>query len=216
MVALKWTIQMKWLNVQNVKDLERLSILHHFGTPDLIVVNNMNKKAKPGDTIVITKEGNRDEGNKYFVIECPRTFKGSYLQHETWVIKDGEECWYYNDWCAIVRQSDVVKETSECKYCRGTGKIALLTSVVDCDCVTQKNETKEGPQDFPQGSDIYNAWYSEESAKTHSYNVYRHATTGEEITITEISSCSIPCSKHKDLKFVGIIDKREHVRHISK
>lgn len=30
----------------------------------------------------------------------------------------------------------------DCKYCKGTGKIQLLTSTVDCDCITEDSDEK--------------------------------------------------------------------------
>ena len=97
-----------------------------------------NEKAKPGDTVEIISSDSIHKGNKYFVIECPERFEITSLRNETWVtMVNGQETHFPNEWCKIVKQSHVVKEASKCKECRGTGKIALLTSVVDCDCITK-------------------------------------------------------------------------------
>ena len=70
---------------------------------------------------------------------------------------------------------------------------------------------EEGPQDFPEYSDVLNAWYSPTSAKARGGVVYL-SPTGEEVEITEISTKSTPCTIHVDLKFVGTVNKRKHVR----
>ncbi len=71
---------------------------------------------------------------------------------------------------------------------------------------------KEVPRDFPSHSTLKNGWYSEERARKGGSVVYLHATTGEEVTITEISSYSTPCYTGGDVRFVGIIDGNKYVR----
>lgn len=94
----------------------------------------------------------------------------------------------------------------KCKYCGDTGKIALITSVVDCDCLTQR-DSPSGPQSFPEGSNLRNAWYSEETARKYGTCVYLDTKTRQEVTITEVSRKSTPCGRWKDMKFVGVVDK---------
>ena len=107
---------------------------------------------------------------------------------------------------------------AKCRYCNNTGKIPLLTSVVDCDCIKRSVESSltcvdnSGPRDFASGSDLINGWYSATVAGKRGSVVYLHAVTGKEVEITEISSQSEPCSQWPDLKFVGIIDKTKYVR----
>ena len=103
--------------------------------------------------------------------------------------------------------------TIKCRYCKDIGKITLLTSVVDCDCITKSQPVKleDGPQDYPEDSDIVNAWYSQSRATKYGTVVYMHPTNGQEITITEIGRQSTPCSKSPDLKFVGPVLYRNGV-----
>lgn len=102
-----------------------------------------------------------------------------------------------------------------CKDCNDTGKVLLLNFTVDCYCVSNPPSPCSedlGPQDFPVESDMKNGWYSAKYAAAHGCVVYMHATTGKEVTITEISSKSTPFRRESDLKFVGIINKNKKVR----
>lgn len=101
----------------------------------------------------------------------------------------------------------------KCRYCNDTGKITLLTSIVDCNCVTRPESTsKSNLKSFPEGSNLMYAWYSKEIAQLHGTVVYLDAITEQEVTITEISRHPTCMGQWKDIKFVGIIDKKKRVR----
>lgn len=102
---------------------------------------------------------------------------------------------------------------AKCRYCKETGKISLLTSVVDCDCVKHKCTKVIGcPENFPKDSNLRNGWYSAESAAQGGIVVYLHLTTKEEVEITEISRGISPYCSWTDQKFVGIVDSTHIVR----
>lgn len=70
-----------------------------------------------------------------------------------------------------------------------------------------------GPQEYDRYSGLRNGWYSPTTAKSpHKFVVYRNPTTGQEVTITEISFKPTPCNRPPDLVFVGEIDARQYVR----
>jgi hypothetical protein len=50
---------------------------------------------------------------------------------------------------------------ASCKYCKGSGKLTLLTSVVDCECLSAPNtdvdQSEGGPRFLPLHSDIEGA-----------------------------------------------------------
>lgn len=93
-----------------------------------------------------------------------------------------------------------------CKDCNGSGKIQLFTSTVDCSC------HGECLQDYDPDLNIRNAWYSKTVAANCGCVVYEHSETGQEVTITEISSKNTHISKASDLKFVGTIAINKHIR----
>jgi hypothetical protein len=106
---------------------------------------------------------------------------------------------------------------AKCKFCKDTGEITLFTSVVICDCIGQSKtsvESNSGPKDFVASPhpDFMNGWYSQTYAKDHGQVVYLHATTGKEVTITEITRTPTPYGTLPDIVFVGIIDKHSVIR----
>lgn len=70
-----------------------------------------------------------------------------------------------------------------------------------------------GPQEYDQGLGLRNGWYSPSVARPpHKTVVYRNPTTGQEVTITEVSSKTTPCNRPPDLVFVGEVDLDQWVR----
>lgn len=100
---------------------------------------------------------------------------------------------------------------SQCRYCKGTGKIPLLTTIVDCDCTTAVSGAVSHPYEFPRDSKLKNAWFSKKAALQRGSNVYLNERD-QEVEITEIGSQTTPCGKWEDLQFVGIINWRKWVR----
>ncbi len=100
-----------------------------------------------------------------------------------------------------------------CEECGDTGKIALFTSTVDCDCQTQKKdfnhpvECRGTPRPFIDDSSLKNGWFSAIEYKERGGNVYEHLDTEEPTLITEISSKSEPCRNPPDLIYVGVVDR---------
>lgn len=93
----------------------------------------------------------------------------------------------------------------QCRYCKGTGKISLFTTIVDCDCITNAYSNVGSPREHRRDSKWKNAWFSKKS-KSANGSVFYLNEKGDEIEITEISSYAAPCAVHKDLQFVGIVD----------
>ncbi len=100
---------------------------------------------------------------------------------------------------------------SQCRYCKGTGKISLFTTIVDCDCVTDTYSNVGNPRERQRDSRWKNAWFSKKSKSTHG-SVFYLNEKGDEIEITEISSRATPCAVHNDLQFVGIVDGNTVIR----
>lgn len=96
-----------------------------------------------------------------------------------------------------------------CEDCKGTGRITLLTSTVDCDCVTKDTcpSSPSGPHHFTEESEYKNAWYSKESAKKFGCCIYLEIYTMNEIATTEVSRHALPSSEWDDLEFVGVVQK---------
>lgn len=70
-----------------------------------------------------------------------------------------------------------------------------------------------GPQEYDRKSGLMNGWYSPTVARPpHKTVVYRNPTTGQEVTITEVSSAPTACNRPPDLMFVGEVDLDQWVR----
>ncbi len=97
---------------------------------------------------------------------------------------------------------------AKCKDCRGTGKITLLRSVVDCDCVRKTSPSYgDGPQDFPKGSNKRNGWYSKKQ-RGMIKRIIRSPLADKTGTVetTEIGRSAKPSGEWDDYTFVGIVE----------
>lgn len=104
--------------------------------PGLMEVETITK-AKPGDWIVFTDPDHIDVYGigQYQVIECPEVWRNDKrVNTKVWANLDGNVCWISNSIFNVV--------DDKCRECRGTGRIQLLTSTVECDCV--KNGARQG------------------------------------------------------------------------
>ncbi len=94
-------------------------------------------KANPGDMIVfIDTSYIKSYGEtEVEVVPCPADHKDNYITKDrVWVYLDGQLCWLYDNAYEVVATQTT--PNAKCKDCRGTGRIKLFTSDVDCDCMT--------------------------------------------------------------------------------
>lgn len=100
---------------------------------------------------------------------------------------------------------------AKCKDCRDTGKITLLRSVVDCDCVrrefTATPNSYSYPQSFPNDSKLRNGWFSLDQSRMRSNGgiMYELADSSGKVTITEVTTKPKPSGNWTDYVFVGIV-----------
>lgn len=105
--------------------------------------------------------------------------------------------------------------STSCRYCNGTGKITLLTSIVDCECIGSSHIATiehSGPQTIPEDSHLRNGWYSPTIEKQYGSVVYLD-TMGREVTITNITHKPTPFNENiPDQQYVGIVNSQKYVR----
>lgn len=94
-----------------------------------------------------------------------------------------------------------------CKNCKDTGRITLLFSSVDCDCIKKHRANSPNLKHHTRESGLLNGWFSEERSLNNGWAVYLD-TNDNEVNIVEVSIKPTPMSIWKDLEFVGVVEKR--------
>jgi len=114
---------------------------------------------KPGDTIIITNS-TLPSYQKQLVVATPpgkfHSWTSEEINSKIWVQIQNDPLlgdykgWFYPNSCKIVMPTDGrrpvkshIVSSEVCPDCKGTGKIQLFTSVVDCDCKTQQKTCQE-------------------------------------------------------------------------